>query len=59
MAKLLRRLTKRRNAAPTGQPEQLKLESEDEEPRMKPTATLVALYSYSARNLEDLAFEKG
>ena len=59
MAKLLRRLMKRRNAALTGQPEQPRLESEDEEPRMKPKATLVALYSYSARGLEDLSFEKG
>ena len=33
MAKLLRRLVKRRDAAPSGQPEQPRLEPEDEEPR--------------------------
>ena len=36
MAKLLRRLVKRRNSAPIGQPEQSRLQSEDEEPRMNP-----------------------
>ena len=82
MAKLLRRFVKRRDAAPSGQPEQPRLEPEDEEPRTEskggqakmeseqkqpkmqqpstePKATLIALYSYSARASDELSFEEG
>ena len=50
MSKLLHRLVKRREAAPARQPARS---------GMKPKAKLTALYSFNARYLEEISFEKG